>query len=90
MKSNEADPRSYERNFSECVEKPLYEIAKIAFITARIITSLDFISAVQYMIHSCIISFIHSFVHSSREHLNPQMTGNDQAPVVQTMDCAVH
>ena len=28
-----------------------YAIAKVAFIIARIITSLDFISAVQYMIH---------------------------------------
>ena len=33
-------------------------IAKIAFITARIIALLDFISAVQYMIH-----FIYHFVH---------------------------
>ena len=35
----------------------LYAIAKIAFITARIIASLDFISAVQYMIH-----FIYHFI----------------------------
>ena len=33
-------------------------IAKIAFITARIIVLLDFISAAQYMIH-----FIYHFVH---------------------------
>ena len=47
----------------------LYTISKIAFITARIIASLDFISAVQYMIHFIleIISFVG---HSSRGHLN--------------------
>ena len=33
-------------------------IAKIEFITTRIIALLDFISAVQYMIH-----FIYHFVH---------------------------
>ena len=33
-------------------------IAKIAFITARIIALLDFISAVQYMIH-----FVYNSVH---------------------------
>ena len=45
-KANAYDPRSYGRNFSNCVEKPeirthkwlLYAIAKIASITARIIT----------------------------------------------------
>ena len=31
------------------VKKP--EIAKIAFISATVIASLDFISAVQYMVH---------------------------------------
>ena len=36
----------------------LYAFAKIAFITARIIPLLDFIPAVQYMIH-----FICHFVH---------------------------
>ena len=36
----------------------LYAIAKIASITARIIALLDFISAVQDMIH-----FIYHFVH---------------------------
>ena len=36
----------------------LYAIAKIATITARIIALLDFVSAVQYMIH-----FIYNFVH---------------------------
>ena len=38
----------------------LYAIAKIAFINARIIASLDFISAVQYMIH-----FIYHFIVDS-------------------------
>ena len=33
-------------------------IAKIAFITPRIIALLDFISAVQYMIHFIIIIII--------------------------------
>ena len=37
------DLRSYERNFYNCVEK---RRVKIAFITAKIIASLDFISAV--------------------------------------------
>ena len=36
----------------------LYAIPKIAFITTRIVPSLDFISAVQFMIH-----FIYHFVH---------------------------
>ena len=36
----------------------LRNIAKIALITVRIITSLHFISTVQYMIH-----FIYHFVH---------------------------
>ena len=36
----------------------LSAIAKIAFITTRIIVSLDFISAVQYTIH-----FIYHFVY---------------------------
>ena len=55
--------------FSNRVEKPekfrtttgfemdLYAIAKLPFITARIIASLDFMSAVQYMIH-----FVYHFV----------------------------
>ena len=38
--------RSYERNFSNCVQKPeffrlLHAIAKIAFITASVIASVD-------------------------------------------------
>ena len=58
MKSNKAMiPRSYERNFSNCVERPekfrtplkarpeffrlLHAIAKIAFITARTIASFE-------------------------------------------------
>ena len=41
------DPRSYERNFCNCLKKPekfrtSTTIAKIAFITARIISSLEF------------------------------------------------
>ena len=36
----------------------MHAIAKIAFITARIIVLLDLISAVQYVIH-----FIYHFVH---------------------------
>ena len=43
----------------------LYAIAKIAFITARIIASLDFISEVRIWSISYIIS---SLIHSSREH----------------------
>ena len=40
------DPHSYERNFSNCAEKPelfslLNAIAKIVFMTARIIASLE-------------------------------------------------
>ena len=96
------DPRSYERNFCNCVKKPekfrfstgfepvtsryrcdaltrlfrlLYAIAKIAFITARIIASLDFISAVHIWYISHIIS---SLIHSSREHWNPQMTSSQR------------
>ena len=54
------DPCSYDHNLSNSVEKPeklrvatgfsLDTIAKIAFITATIIASLDFISTVHYMI----------------------------------------
>ena len=54
IKSGSYDPRTYERIFCNCVKKPakgffrlLYAIAKIVFITARIIASLDFISAVH-------------------------------------------
>ena len=40
------DPRSYERNFCNCVKPEKFRtsttIAKIAFITARIIASLEF------------------------------------------------
>ena len=61
------DLRSYERNFCNCVEKPekfrtseffrlLYAIAKIALITAKIIASLDFISAVHIWFISYTIS----------------------------------
>ena len=42
--------------------KLLYAIAKIAFITARIISSLDFISAVQYM-----IPFIYHFIKKNNK-----------------------
>ena len=43
----------------------LYAIAKIAFIPAKVIASLDFISAV----HICFISYtISSLIHSSRDH----------------------
>ena len=45
-------------------------IAKIAFIITRNIASLDFISAVQYMISS------RSLIHSSQEHMNLQMTSS--------------
>ena len=42
------DPRSYDRNFYNCVKKPffrlLYAIVKIAITTARIILHLIFIS----------------------------------------------
>ena len=44
---------------------PLYAIAKIAFTPARIIASLDFISAVHIWFISYTIS---SLIHSSREH----------------------
>ena len=47
--------------------KLLYAIAKIEFITARIIALLDFISAVHYM-DSFHISINSSLIHSSREH----------------------
>ena len=40
-----------------------YAIAKIAFITARIIVSLDFTSAVHHMIH-----FIHHFIVNNCLH----------------------
>ena len=46
-----------------------------AFITARIIASLDFISAVHIWSISYIIS---SLIHSSREHWNPQMTSSQR------------
>ena len=42
-----------------------YRIAKIAFITARIIVSLDFTSAVHHMIH-----FIYHFIVSNCLHKN--------------------
>ena len=48
---------------------------KNAFITARIIASLDFISAVHIWSISYIIS---SLIHSSREHWNPQMTSSQR------------
>ena len=43
----------------------LYAIVKIAFITAKIIASLDFISAVHIWFISYTIS---SLIHSSRDH----------------------
>ena len=42
-----------------------YRIAKIAFITARIIVSLDFTSAVHHMIH-----FIYHFIVNNCLHKN--------------------
>ena len=46
-------------NTTEAIEAIAEAIAEIAFITARIIASLDFICAVRYMIH-----FIYHFVLS--------------------------
>ena len=40
----------------------LYAIAKISFITARIIAALDFISAVHYMIHVIYLFIVDSFL----------------------------
>ena len=65
-------PHSYECNFSNCAEKPeffrlLYAIAKIGSITTRMIASLDFTSAVQYMI-SFILHIISSLIYSSWKH----------------------
>ena len=55
----------------------LCAIAKIAFITARIIASLDFISAVHILIHFMYHFIVDSLIHcSSREHWNPQMTSS--------------
>ena len=45
-------------NFS----KLLYAIAKISFITSRIIAALDFISAVHYMIHFIYLLIVDSFL----------------------------
>ena len=42
----------------------LYAVAKIASITARIIALLDFLSAVQYMIH--FYHFVHRFYSNTR------------------------
>ena len=61
-------PNSYECNFSNCTEKTeffklLCTIAKIGSITTRIIASLDFTSAVQYMIY--FIYIISSLIYSS-------------------------
>ena len=56
-KSPESGFLEFESRWSpEIFRLLLYAIAKIAFITARIIASLDFISAVQYM-----INFIYHF-----------------------------
>ena len=51
----------------------LSAIAKIAFITARIIASLDFISAVHYMIH-----FMHHFVFDYSFTMGTFEPTNDQ------------
>ena len=55
----QAHPRSSPSPGSgmKSVIRLLYAIAKIAFITARIIASLDFMSPVQYM-----IPFIYHFI----------------------------
>ena len=60
------DRHNYECNFSNCVENPqlkrLVFQASLAFITVRMIASLDFISTVpQYMIH-----FMYYLVHRSK------------------------
>ena len=80
------DPRSYERNFCNCVKKPEKFRTSTGFepvtsryrCDARIIASLDFISTVHIWSISYIIS---SLIHSSREHWNPQMTNWAMKPL---------
>ena len=50
----------------------LYAIAKIAFITARIIASLDFIYAAPYMIHLIYHFIVDSFLTETLEPTNDQ------------------
>ena len=54
---------------------PLMNESRKEMITARIIASLDYVSAVQYMIHFnlCIISFVDSFVTGRFQPTNDQL-----------------
>ena len=54
----------------------LHTIAKIASITVRIIALLDFISTFHIKKISDNITNFSSLLHSSQEHLNPQMTSS--------------
>ena len=71
------DPRSWDRNFYNCVKKPeknffrlLYAIVKIAITTARIILHLISYSQCTYDL----FPMHHSLTYLSREHMNPQLT----------------